>query len=105
MWSEQKILAHILGGLFSPAAVRGDRATAGDVVGAGRIVAPSLLLMVRPVGVVSEKSAARVAVPSLDVPRWGANGLFGAAEEGSGGKQRTGFHRGRNAGAKLQIPG
>jgi len=30
---------------------------------------------------------------------------FAAAGEGSGGKQRTGFHRGRNAGAKLETPG
>src|SRR6516225_2753069 len=89
------------------AAVRGDRAAADDAVGAGRIAAPSLLLTVRQlpeVGVVSEKPAARVAVRSLEGPRRAQTGFRGAAGTGSGGKERIGFHRGRNAGAKLKIP-
>ena len=87
--------------------VRGDRAAAYDTVGAGGIAAPLLLPVERPgpeVGVVSEKSAVSAAVPSLEGLRMAQTGFRGAAGEGSGGKERTGFHRGRNASAKLEIP-
>jgi len=83
--------------------VRGDRAAAYDTVGAGGIAAPLLLPVERPgpeVGVVSEKSAVSAAVPSLEGLRMAQTGFRGAAGEGSGGKERTGFHRGRNASAK-----
>jgi len=54
--------------------------------------------------VVSEKSAVSAAVPSLEGLRMAQTGFRGAAGVGSGGKERTGFHRGRNASAKLEIP-
>jgi len=62
---------------------------------------------------VSEKPAARVAVPSLEGPRRAQTGFRGAAGTGSGGKERIGFHRGRkcrrqnenpNGWLKMRIP-
>jgi len=73
------------------AAVRIDRAAAGDAVGAGGIAGPSLLPTVRQVlevGVVSEKSASRGAVPKSGGPREGTNGLSGVCR-GVLRRQRT----------------
>jgi hypothetical protein len=53
---------------------------------------------------VSEKSAASVAAPSPEGPMGHKRAFGGAAGKGSGGEERTGFHRARNAGAKLEIP-
>ena len=89
------------------AAVRGDRAAADDAVGAGRIAAPSLLLTVRQVpevGMVSEKPAARVAVPCLEGPRRAQTGFRGAAGTGYGCKERIGFHRGRKCRRQTENP-
>src|SRR5689334_21787163 len=68
--------------------LRIDRTAAGDAVGAGGIAAPSLLPTVRQVPeveVVSEKSAASVAVLSLESPRRAQTGFGGPPGKGSGG--------------------
>ena len=53
---------------------------------------------------VSEKPAARVAVPSLEGPRRAQTGFRGAAGMGSGGKERIGFHRGRKCRRQTENP-
>src|SRR6516164_4570549 len=84
------------------AAVRGDRAAADDAVGAGRTAAPSLLLTVRQlpeVGMVSEKPAARVAVPSLEGPRRAQTGFRGAAGRAPAARNESDSTEEGNAGA------
>lgn len=53
---------------------------------------------------VTGKSAVSAAVPSVEGLRIAQTGFRGTAGEGSGGKERTGFHRRRNASAKPEIP-
>ena len=81
------------GRTLDAATVRDDRATTCGAVGASEIAAPSLPTVgpVSGVGVVSEKSAANVAMPTVEGPRRAQMGFQGSAGRAPGPERPGGY--------------
>jgi hypothetical protein len=80
---------------------------ADRIVGARGVAASSLLPVEGPgreVGVVSAKTSASAAVPSLQSLRRAQMASAGPPERAPAARNAPGFPRGRNAGDKLEIP-